>query len=205
MTIPRGPRDPRSTPELLARVMGLHGARGLRVARKILETSQGSLLRLDAAGLRGCGIGCAARDRLVAALELGRRAAAEPGGDVSRLRGPEDVVRLMAPRLRGLAHEEFHVVVLNTRHRVLGIHMVSRGILDASLVHPREVFAPALEARASAVILVHNHPSGDAAPSPEDHRVTQQMTDAGDILGIRVLDHVVMGDPGWSTIPPRVP
>jgi DNA repair protein RadC len=205
MTMPRAPRDSRSTPELLARVMGLHGPGGLRVARELLARSEGSLGRLDAACLRGTGVGRAARDRLVAALELGRRAATEPLDEAPRLRGPEDVVRLMSPRLRGLAHEEFHVVVLNTRHRVLAVRKVSQGILDASLVHPREVFAPALEARASAVILVHNHPSGDAAPSPEDHRVTQQMTEAGDILGIRVLDHVVMGDPGWSTIPPRPP
>jgi hypothetical protein len=81
MTTPRGPRDPRSTPELLARVMGLHGTRGLRVARELLEASQGSLRRLDAARFEGQGVGRAARDRLAAALELGRRAAGEPGGD----------------------------------------------------------------------------------------------------------------------------
>jgi DNA repair protein RadC len=117
------------------------------------------------------------------------------------MRGPEDVVRLLGPRLRGLAHEEFHVVILNTRHRVLEVRPVSRGILDASLVHPREVFGPALEARAAAVILVHNHPSGDPEPSPEDRRVTRQMAEAGDVLGIRVLDHVIIGNPGWRAIP----
>jgi DNA repair protein RadC len=121
------------------------------------------------------------------------------------MRGPEDVVSLMGPRLRGLPHEEFHVVALNTRHRLLGCHRVSQGILDASLVHPREVFAPALERRAAAVILVHNHPSGDPRPSPEDRRVTEQMVDAGRILGIRVLDHVVIGDPGWGTVPLPAP
>lgn len=114
-------------------------------------------------------------------------------------------MRLLGPTLRALSHEEFHVLLLNTRHRVLGTRLVSRGILDASLVHPREVFAPALELRASALILVHNHPSGDPHPSPEDHRVTEQMAQAGEILGIRVLDHVVVGDPGWSSVPVRRP
>jgi DNA repair protein RadC len=124
--------------------------------------------------------------------------------DRPRLRGPEDVVQFMAPQLRNLRHEEFHVIILNTRHRVLSTERVSQGILDASLVHPREVFAPALQARASAIILVHNHPSGDPEPSPEDRRVTRQMSEAGDVLGIRVLDHVIVGDPGWSTVPPEV-
>jgi DNA repair protein RadC len=110
------------------------------------------------------------------------------------------VVDYIGPRLRGLPHEEFHLLALNVRNEVLESHLISRGILDASLVHPREVFAPALMARAAAVIVVHNHPSGDPTPSPEDHRVTQQLKAAGDVLGIRVLDHLVIGNPGWQRI-----
>jgi DNA repair protein RadC len=148
----------------------------------------------------GLDIAPAARLRLRAALELGRRVQAEAEERRPRIRGPEDVVQLMAPRLRALQHEEFHVLILNTRHRVLRIQIVSRGILDAALVHPREVFAPALEERGSAVILVHNHPSGDPEPSPEDRRVTDQLARAGEILGIRVLDHIVIGNPGWASV-----
>lgn len=220
-TRPRSPRTPpgdsspwippaqRSSAALLARVMGLRGPEGLEAARRLLEMVGGRVSRLalpnEGSGAQGPGgglprIGPAALDRLAAALELGRRAARETGPNLTRLRGPEDVVRLMAPVLRGLRHEEFHVVVLDARHRVLRTEVVSRGILDASLVHPREVFAPAITARAAAVILVHNHPSGDPEPSPEDRRVSEQMQRAGEILGVRVLDHVVIGDPGWRTV-----
>ncbi|TVP44306.1 MAG: DNA repair protein RadC [Gemmatimonadales bacterium] len=199
------PRN-RSTAELLARVMGLRGSAGIVAARELLGRSGGRLADLEHGTAHGvAGVGAAARDRLAAALELGRRLASPPPEERPRLRGPEDVVRFMAPRLRSLRHEEFHVIILNTRHRVLATARVSQGILDASLVHPREVFAPALEARASAIILVHNHPSGDAEPSPEDRRVTRQMSEAGSVLGIRVLDHVIVGDPGWSTVPPEDP
>jgi len=202
-TLPAGPRN-RSTAELLARVMGLRGPPGIETARVLLGRSGGRLVDLEHAGVQEVvGVGTAARERLAAALELGRRMACVPADDRPRLRGPEDVVRFIAPHLRSLRHEEFHVIILNTRHRVLSTRRVSQGILDASLVHPREVFAPALEARASAIILVHNHPSGDPEPSPEDRRVTRQMSEAGDVLGIRVLDHVIVGDPGWSTVSPE--
>jgi DNA repair protein RadC len=197
------PRN-RSTAELLARVMGLRGSAGLLAARELLGRSGGRLADLEHAGApEVTGVGTAALERLAAALELGRRMATPPMEERPRLRGPEDVVQFMAPQLRSLRHEEFHVIILNTRHRVLSTERVSQGILDASLVHPREVFAPALQARASAIILVHNHPSGDPEPSPEDRRVTRQMSEAGNVLGIRVLDHVILGDPGWSTVPPE--
>lgn len=205
---PVGGVEERSTPELLACVLGWRGEEGVGRARRLfqsLDRDAGRLLRPGDLFQRPTreveGFGKASALRLRAAVELGRRALEAPPPDRARMRGPEDVVRLLAPRLRGLAHEEFHVVLLNTRHRVLGVCPVSRGILDASLVHPREVFGPALEARAAAVILVHNHPSGDPEPSPEDHRVTRQMAEAGEVLGIRVLDHVVIGDPGWRAIP----
>jgi DNA repair protein RadC len=197
----------RSTAALLARIMGLRGTRGVARASRLLHECGGRIrgLPTTVGGLGPeedrDGVGPAALERLAAALELGRRMEAELPPERLRMRGPEDVVRLFAPRLRHLAHEEFHVVSLNTRHRVLGTHLVSRGLVDASLVHPREVFAPALELRASAVILVHNHPSGDPDPSPEDRRVTEQMAEAGEVLGVRVLDHVVVGDPGWRTVP----
>jgi DNA repair protein RadC len=183
--------------------MGLREPGGVEIAGHLLARAGGRIARLPQAlsDTARSGIGPAARDRLAAALELGRRATLESFPERPRMRGPEDVVAFLGPVVRELPHEEFHVLSLNTRHLVLDAHVASRGIVDASLVHPREVFAPALECRASAVILVHNHPSGDPEPSPEDRRVTEQMLDAGHILGIRVLDHVVIGNPGWRTVP----
>jgi DNA repair protein RadC len=110
------------------------------------------------------------------------------------------VVAFLGPRLQSLPYEEFYLLILNVRHEVVETRLISRGILDASLVHPREVFAPAIVARASAVLFAHNHPSGDPTPSAEDHRITKQLTAAGDLLGIRVLDHLVIGNPGWRSI-----
>lgn len=147
------------------------------------------------------GMGPASAARLLAALELGRRVAVERRGvPRPRIRGPEDVYRRMAPQLRDLEHEEFHALLLNSQHAVIREVMVTRGILDASIIHPREVFRAAIEASAAAVILVHNHPSGDPTPSAEDVAVTRQMEDAGLTVGIPVLDHVVIGDGRWRAV-----
>jgi DNA repair protein RadC len=100
----------------------------------------------------------------------------------------------MGPLLRDLPQEEFHALLLNAQHRLLRTVLVTRGILDASLIHPREVFRAAVVEGAAALILVHNHPSGDPTPSGEDRAVTRQLARAGRTLGIHVLDHVVVGD-----------
>jgi DNA repair protein RadC len=106
----------------------------------------------------------------------------------------------MAPQLRDLVQEEFHALLLNSQHAVIREVLVTRGILDASLIHPREVFRPAVEAGAAALILVHNHPSGDPTPSPEDLAVTRQLEAAGRTMGIPVLDHVIVGDGRWRAV-----
>ncbi len=136
---------------------------------------------------------------MLAALELGRRAATETTLQEDPVRGPADVFRRMGPRLRDLAQEEFHALLLNTRHCVIREVAVTRGILDASLIHPREVFRVAVVEGAAGVILVHNHPSGDPTPSAEDRAVTRQLAEAGRALGIPVLDHVVVGDGRWRS------
>jgi len=139
------------------------------------------------------GIGFATAARLAAALELGRRAAVDSTEAGGPIRGPKDVFRRLGPLLRDLRQEEFHALLLNTQHRVIRAVLVTRGILDAALIHPREVFRTAIVECASGVILVHNHPSGDPSPSPEDRRVTQQLVAAGKAVGIPVLDHVIIG------------
>jgi len=140
---------------------------------------------------------------VTAALELGRRLATrDPGSGGARIRGPEDVYRLVGPVLRDLPHEEFHVLLLGAQHRVREQLLVTRGILDASLIHPREVFRPAIRAGAAAVIVVHNHPSGDPTPSAEDRQVTRQLREAGRTVGIPLLDHLVVGDGRWASVSP---
>lgn len=203
-----------SLPELLAVLVGSGSRSGHAgdVALGILEGTCGpgdggaggglrALARLSPQALEALpGVGPAVACRVVAALELGRRAAAEPGVEGERIRGPADVYRRLGPALRDLEQEEFHALLLNTQHRVVREVLVTRGILDASLIHPREVFRVAVAEGAAAVILAHNHPSGDPTPSAEDRAVTRQMVQAGRALGIPVLDHVVIGDGRWRAL-----
>lgn len=111
-----------------------------------------------------------------------------------RVHGPRDVFDRMESRLRDLPQEESHALLLSARHSVIGEVFITRGILDASLIHPREVFRPAISQSAAAIILVHNHPSGDPTPSAQDREVTKQLSEVGRTVRIPVVDHVVIGD-----------
>ena len=133
-----------------------------------------------------------AAERLAAAFELGRRVEANRPGLRPRIDGPEAARRLLAPRLRGLDRENFWALLLDARHGVLDLHRVSEGTLTTSLVHPREVFGPALRAAAAAVVVAHNHPSGDPEPSQADLEVTRRLSEAGELLGVPLLDHLVL-------------
>jgi DNA repair protein RadC len=186
--------------ELLAILIGSgrEGASAVDIAGELLRGAGGSLRRLAATTpaelARVHGVGPAVAARVGAALELGRRLAREGPVERSRIRGPHDVYERCAPGLRDLQQEEFHVLLLNTQNAVVRELVVTRGTLDASLVHPREVFRAAVAESAAAMVLVHNHPSGDPTPSPEDRTVTMQLAQAGRLLGIAVLDHIVIGD-----------
>jgi len=192
--------------ELLALIVGSGsgGHSAARVGQRILAAADGSLARLaslDIATLEGVpGVGVATAARVLAALELGRRAAAATVEIGDPIRGPADVFALMGPRLRDRVQEEFHALLLNSRHRVIREVFVTRGLLDSSLIHPREVFRPAVTEGAASVILVHNHPSGDPTPSAEDRAVTRQLGDAGRAVGIPVLDHVVVGAGAYASL-----
>jgi DNA repair protein RadC len=189
-----------SSRELLGILIGsgTEGRSALDVAGELLHAFDGSLRRLSVAQLaeltRIPGIGPAVAARLAAALELGRRLAREGPLERVRIEGPQDVYERCAPGLRDLPHEEFHLLLLNTQHRIMRELLVTRGTLDTSLVHPREVFRAAIAENAAALILVHNHPSGDPVPSPQDQEVTHQLVRAGQLIGIPVLDHIVIGD-----------
>jgi DNA repair protein RadC len=186
--------------ELIAALIGSGSSRASAeaVADRILRSVEGrvgALARKSTDALAAIdGVGPATAARLVAALELGRRAATEEAVEGERIRGPRDVFARVGPALRHLAQEEFHALLLNAQHVVIREVLVTRGILDASLIHPREVFRTAVEAGAAAIVLVHNHPSGDPTPSAEDRAVTRQLAAAGRALGIPVLDHVIVGD-----------
>jgi len=128
-----------------------------------------------------------------AALELGRRMMAEHVDEGIPLENGRDIYNLYATQIGNLPVEEFHVGLLDSRHRLEQDILVTRGLLNSSPVHPREVFRTAIAQNACAVILVHNHPSGDPTPSNQDLQVTSQLVSAGKVLGIEVLDHVIVG------------
>ena len=140
---------------------------------------------------------------VVAARELGRRLYAAPPPRRPTVRIPADVAALVGPDMRYLDREHFRVLLLNTRHDVLAVEEVAVGGLNSAIIHPREVFKPAIRWSAAAVILVHNHPSGDPEPSADDLRITARLAEAGRVVGIEVLDHVVVGDGRYVSLRER--
>ncbi|NNG15962.1 MAG: DNA repair protein RadC [Gemmatimonadales bacterium] len=187
-----------TTTEILAILVGT-GARGsnaLDVAADLLRLGEGSLRRLAgrsrAEWTRIPGVGPTKAARVRVALELGLRYARETRPPVLRVRSPEDVVRLLAPRLRDLDVEQFHVLALDSQNQVIRDVLVTRGLLNSSLVHPREVFRAAIVEAAAGIIVVHNHPSGDPTPSIEDQSVTRQLVAAGRLLDLPVFDHIII-------------
>jgi DNA repair protein RadC len=182
------------------------GESAVDVARGLL-TQFGSLRRLDRASvhqLRGVpGIGPGKAAVIKAAFEIARRLEAEPWRPGVAMRSSRDVYRHFRARLAGLRHETFHVVLLDMKNRLLNDVKISEGSLSTAIVHPREVFRPVIEESAAAVILVHNHPSGDPTPSPEDLALTTRLRAAGEVIGIRVLDHVIIGADGYASLVER--
>ena len=188
-----------SSSELLAILLGSGSEKhsALKLGHEILASAHGSLRRLSAQPVAALtaidGVGNARAVAIHAALELGRRMAAEEREDGIPIRGPRDVHEVFAPRLQDLPVEEFHIAVLDSQHRLERDVTVTRGLLNSSLVHPREVFREAIAENAAAIILVHNHPSGDPTPSPDDRITTEQLVQAGRVLDIPVQDHIIIG------------
>jgi len=201
--------------ELLSCVLGPGGSISAeQAARSLLETHRtlAKLANVGPAVLTGSfGLGPVRTARLLAALELGTRVAAPVRREGLVVRRPEDVHSLLRDELRGLDRERFLTLYLDTRHRVEAVETVSVGSLNASLVHPREVFKPAVVLSAAAVIVAHNHPSGCAQPSGDDLDLTGRLDRCGDLLGIAVLDHLVVGEAeivsireyGWPVSSPK--
>lgn len=155
----------------------------------------GSIGKADVAEVaRTAGVGRPAAARLLAGIELGMRAARECARDRVRLTSARDVYERMLPRVRDLCHEEFWLLILDTQHRILRETCVARGLLDEAPIHPREVFRLAIAEAAASVVVVHNHPGGEPAPSYEDDGATEGLVAAGHIIGICVIDHIIVGD-----------
>lgn len=185
--------------ELLACVMQFGNGRQtvFDIAQALLEAIGGvyALADLDVEELLGVpGIGRAKAIQIAAAVELGRRIVQKPSDTRMQIRTADDAARYVMDRMRYLKKEHFVTLLLDTKHRLVGEEVSSVGSLDASIVHPREIFRVAVRKSASAVLCLHNHPSGDPTPSSEDVSVTARLTDAGRLLGIDLLDHIVIGD-----------
>jgi len=146
------------------------------------------------------GIGPAKAAQIKAAIEFGRRLIAASPEERPKVRSPRDVYNLLGPSLRDEKREHFVALLLDTKNGVLRSRTVSVGDLSSSIVHPREVFAEAIRHGAASLIVSHNHPSGDPTPSPEDIAVTRRLAEAGELLGIELLDHIVLGDNRWVSL-----
>jgi DNA repair protein RadC len=173
---------------------------GLELLRRF--GSLPGVLREPPANLKSVrGIGDRLALRLAAAGELARRLIShERGTPKLYLSGPEDVADMFMREMGGLDREHFRAILLNTKNRILGVRTISIGSLNASIVHAREVFKAAVAESAQAIVLVHNHPSGLPDPSSEDIAVTERLAEAGRILGIEVLDHIVLGSHGFVSL-----
>ncbi len=200
-----GNLEERTTAEILAVILGRGGG-----GRNVLAVAHDLLSRFGDlrdlahsdpdALLEVRGIGPAQAARLVAACELGRRLVRSSHAKRTQIRSPEDVAALLMESMRGLDREQFRVVLVDSKNRVIGVETVAVGTLNASLVHPREVLKPGIRKSAAALVLVHNHPTGVAVASDEDIRLTRRLVEAGRIVGIEILDHVIIGDGSYESM-----
>ncbi|MDP4127308.1 MAG: DNA repair protein RadC [Bacillota bacterium] len=197
-----------SNREVLAILLrtGIKGENVLTLAERILIevgglSGLGKLTVHELAQLHG--LGKAKASEVKAALELGRRSVSVDPMSRPVVNSPQDVAHMVMEEMRFLDREHFRVVSLSTKNHVLGISPISIGSLNSSLVHPRECFKEAIRRNSNAIILLHNHPSGDPTPSKEDIEVTRRLADGGKILGIEVLDHVIIGDNRYISLKER--
>ena len=177
-----------SAMELSTRLLGHFG--GLK---QLLDVSSEELSAFK-------GIGPAKVAQIKAALELGRRVAMASIWDRPSVRSPENAAALVMEEMRHLDREHFWALLLNTKNQVLARETISIGTLNFSAIHPRELFKSAIKRSAAGIILVHNHPSGDPAPSKQDIEATGRLVEAGNIIGINILDHLVIGDNKFASL-----
>jgi DNA repair protein RadC len=188
-----------TNPELIAILLrtGVIGTNAIEVARELLER-YGSLTGLSRCSVDELskirGIGFAKAVQLVAAFGLGQRLARETLSN-QKIDSPELVNELVGAEMRMLRKESLRVILLDTRYHLIRIQEVSTGSVNESIAHPREIFHPAVASSAYAVIVVHNHPSGETSPSQADHSLTRRLAEAAELLQIKLLDHIIIGAP----------
>lgn len=191
-----------SAQELLALVIGrgTPGKSVVNIAQELL-VKFGNIKAISEATIEELskikGIGLAKAAQIKASFELGKRQDLEIELDDLDIKKPQDVVKAIRARIQDKAKEHFKLILLNTRNKIIGISTVSTGTLNTSLVHPREVFKDAIMHNAASVVLAHNHPSGDTEPSENDLTITKRLAEAGKILGIEVLDHIIVTKAGF--------
>ena len=191
--------------ELLAIVLGhgMAGRSGVEIAGALLREAGGihGLPRASVGRLtRVPGVGAAQASRVIAAIELGRRTLCVSPAARLPLHTAEALAQLLLPRFGSHPVERFGVVMLDARHRLMAVHLISEGSLDATVAMPREVFREATIAGAAAVALFHNHPSGDPRPSQDDIELTRRLRTAGDIVGIEVTEHLILADASYYSL-----
>lgn len=186
--------------ELIALLLGTgsKGESAIGLAENLLSLDEDGLLHLagcsveELSGVKG--MGPAKACKLLAAMELGTRLATTQRPEKTKIESTSDVVRIFMEKMRYHKKEYFNVLLLNAKGGILAMETVAVGDLSSSIVHPREAFVAAVRRSAAAVIFIHNHPSGNPKPSPQDIEVTQRLCETGKILGIHVLDHIIIGD-----------
>jgi len=197
-----------SNAELLAIILrvGTHECSAIGLAEHMLGQFDG-LKGIATASVEGLsqikGLGTAKAAQIKAMVELGKRLAASVGHSRPTIRSPQDAVDLLMPELRDEPQERFKAVFLNNKNEVLKIRTITVGGLNASVITPRELFREAISANSAAVIVAHNHPSGDPTPSQEDISVTKRLCQAGQMIGIDVLDHLIIGEGRWVSLKER--
>jgi DNA repair protein RadC len=168
------------------------------LARRILSLDERGIAFLSDVTLEELtqvkGIGLSKACQIIAAIEIGKRLNKVGPYDKIKVTSPATIADVIMDEMRYLTKEHFRIAILDTKNQILSIENVSIGTLNASIVHPRDVFKIAIKKNANSIILIHNHPSGDITPSNEDINITNRLIDAGNLIGIKVLDHIIIGD-----------
>jgi len=192
--------DALSNSELLAILIGTgtKDVSAIALANRVLALEEEGISYLsnclpeELSGIPGMGM--AKSCQIIAAIELGKRIATKPKGKRINIKSPDEVASLFIEEMRYLKKEYFKALLLNTKNEIIMIENISIGNLNSSVVHPREVFCTAIKKSACSLIVVHNHPSGNPMPSQTDIDITRRLVEAGELLGIKVLDHLIIGD-----------